>query len=809
MTNQKGLNEKEVLSSRKKYGENIIPEKQRFMVLSILIAQFKSPLVFIILIAAIVSIFLKEYTDAGLMFTVIVFNAIMSFLQEYKAQKTLLALKNILTPETNVIRDGHIKKIKVDEVVIGDTIVLNPGDKVPADGKLIKSINLLVNESILTGESEAVLKSLGNGSSKVFMGTTILSGHGLMVVEKIGRKTEMGKISESIDTIEEEETPLQKKLKKFSFNIAILIICTAIFVFFVGVFTGRDPWEMLKISIALSIAEIPEGLPIAITVILAISMKKILKKNGIVKRLLAMETLGVTSVICTDKTGTLTEGNMKVVKVDTKDKRKFLLGLCIISEQKNNIEVAIWNYLEKNKCQPDRIFNEKNVTYEETFDSDKKYKMTNAVLNNKEYSFILGAPEIIVKMCKISKLEEKRVLKKFENWAENGLRVVALISKEKGVLRAKNGFNFLGLIGVEDPIRKDVKETLKIAKSAGIETKIITGDFRKTAEYIAKKIGFKLKDKNILEGEEIENMSDEKLKEVIGDICLFTRITPIQKLRIVKALQENGEIVAMTGDGVNDAPALKKADVGIVVGSATEVAKESADLILIDSNFKTIISACEEGRKIFSNIKKVVAYILSNSFVEIIIIAGAIFMNLPVPLTVAQILWINLICDGPLDIVLGFESRRKNLEDDNPQKLRNKEILSNPMKIMIFIVSFTVGIMGLLLFSYSWGKTNNLALSQTSAFTTISTSYILYIFSFKDLSKPIYKMEKFFKNKYLLIAVLYSIMMLLVGIYEPHLSKLLGTEALPLNAWPPIIGVGIISLIWVELIKYVSHRRKG
>jgi Ca2+-transporting ATPase len=807
MSNHKGLTKKEVVASRQKHGINVIPEKAGFLILNIILAQFKSPLVYIILIAGVISVVLKEYTDALLMVVLVMFNALMGFIQEYKAQKTLIALKKILTPETTVIRDGIIERIKINDVVIGDIVILNSGDKIPADGTLRKSVNLLINEAILTGESEAVLKSLNTSSRSVFMGTTVLSGHGIMVVEKIGSMTEMGEISQSISTIDEEETPLQLKIKKFSQSLMYIIVGTSIFTFLLGVATGHGILYMLEISTILAIAAIPEGLPIAITIILAIGMKRILGQNGLVKKLLAMETLGTTSMICVDKTGTITEGNMRVEKVEFKDKKEFFLGLSLANEQKNNVEVAIWNYLKKENFDADEVFTNKVTIYEEPFDSERKYRMVIVKIDDHEESFVLGAPEIILEMCKISAEEKKTITKRINRWAEEGLRVIGLISKDKHVLRAKGGFTWMGMVGIEDPIRAEAKGTIRRAINAGIGVKIITGDYRKTAEAIAMKIGFRLKPKNILEGEEMEQLTNEELASRIKDILLLTRITPRQKLRVINALQEQGEVVAMTGDGVNDAPALKKADIGIVVGSATEVAKESADLILLDSNFKTIISACEEGRLIFSNIKKVVAYVLSNSFVELFLILGAIIIDLPAPLTIVQILWLHLICDGPLDIALGFEKSRKTLEDDDPRKLRNKPILTTPMKALIFLISFTVGMVALLYFYYFFEKTHDVALAQTIAFATVGAVDIIYIFAFRDLSKPIFKIDGLLKNKFLIGSILLGAGMLLAGVYLPSLNHLLGTKPLPAVDWILVIIVGIIAIIWTELIKYIAHRK--
>ncbi|HRY60256.1 MAG TPA: HAD-IC family P-type ATPase [Patescibacteria group bacterium] len=807
----KGLSEKEVLFSRKKHGINVLPENNSFLAINILISQFKSPLIYIILVTAAISLLLKEYTDAALMLVLIAFNCTMGFIQEYKAQKTLIALRNILHPIATVIRDGVSKKISISEIVIGDAVILNSGDKIPADGKLVSSTNLVVNEAILTGESEGVAKSSRNKKSRLFMGTNVIAGHGIMLVKEIGSSTEMGKIGQSMLSIKEEKTLLQEKIEDFSKNLTILVVLTSLLIFFIGILNDQNIWDMVRISIILAIAAIPEGLPIAITIILALGMKRVLKKNGLVKKLLSIETLGTTSVICTDKTGTLTEGNMRIVKLKFKEKNRFLTALSIVNEEKNNVEIAIGKYLEKIGFDATRFYKTKKLVYEEPFDSEKKHKVMMVRTNTHNTSYIMGAPEIIIEMCKISEKEKRKTLKIMKVWAAKGLRIVGVISKEKGNLRTKKDYKWLGLLAIEDPIRAETRETIRTARRSGIDVKIITGDYLPTAISIARQLGFRITDKNAIQGEDIEKMTDTMLAKKIGSIALMARITPHQKLRIVEALQTNGEVVAMAGDGVNDALALKKADIGIVVGDATETAKESADLVLLDNNFKTIISACEQGRLVFANIKKVVAYVLSNSFVEIFLIFGAILMKLPAPLTIVQILWVHLICDGPLDIVLGFEGRRKSLESEDPRKLKREAILPNSMKAMIFIVSFTIGILSLVVFNYYYGHTGDIHLAQTLAFSIVASVDIIYIFSFKDLSKPIYKIEKFFKNRYLIWAAILGAATLFAGIYVPYFNKVLGTEPLPAIDWLIPLAVALVSILWIELIKYVTYHklRKG
>lgn len=801
----KGLSEKQVLELRGKFGENVLPFKDEATWLSILFSQFKSPLIYILIIVGLISFILKEYFDTGLIAFVIIVNVLMGFFQEYNAKKTLTALKKILKPKTIVIRDGKRKDIEAKELVPGDLIVLGSGDRVPADGKLIEGVSLLIDEAILTGESEAVTKTEKEGNNLLFMGTTIISGRGVMEVTKIGKETEMGKIGKSLAEIKEEKTPLQIKLEIFAKNLAIIVLFICLLIFIFGVFHKENPFEMFRMAVILSIAAIPEGLPIITTMILALGMRRILKRNGLVKSLLSIETLGSTSVICTDKTGTLTEGKMKVVKTDFIDEDKTLLALTLDNEQRSSLEVALWEYAKnKKRFDPQEVFDNSKKVYEEPFDSEKKYSMTINEFENKKTAFLMGAPEIIISFCRILNEDKNKILREIEKWADEELRILGVAFKEEGDLKEKKDFTWLGLVGIADPLRKEAKESILTAQKAGIKVKIVTGDYRKTAERIAGNLGFKIEPKNVLEGEELEKISEEELKEKIDDIILFTRVTPHQKQKIVKALQSKGEIVAMTGDGVNDALALKKANIGVAVGTASDVAREAADLILLDNNFKTIVAACEEGRLIFSNIKKSVGYVLSNSFAEIALIFSAVLLNFPSPLTVVQILWIHLICDGLPDLALVFEPKEKSLMKKTPQEIQKEGILSNFTKFLIFAVSFTVGILSLLSFWHFGVKEGNLKLGQTAAFSVIAIVSLVYVFAYKNLEKPIIKTENFFKNRFMFLGVTYGLLLLGLAIYLPFLNKVLGTTPLKPLHWLLIFGIAIFTTLIVELVKIFS-----
>lgn len=799
-----GLTKERVLEFKQKFGDNTLALKPEARAWEILISQFKSPLIYILFFVIFISLILQEFTDAILATIVLIVNVSMGFYQEYKAERTLEALHKFVRPKTFVIRDGARIEIEVKDIVPLDVVVLNSGDKIPADGHVLSGTKLLVNEAILTGEEEPLPKS---ADEAIFMGTTVLSGKGMMQVTKIGTETEIGKISLSLSEIKEEKTPLQKRLEAFSKSLLYLVLAICLFIFIFGLLKQQNVWEMFRIAIILSVAALPEGLPIAITVILALGVHRILIRQGLVKKLLSIETLGSTSVICTDKTGTLTEGVMQVVKTDLANEEVAFEALSLVNERRSGIELALWNYVQSSKkYNPEKIVATYEKIDEEPFDSEKKYSLAIIKKDQKEMALLLGAPEVVSTFCNLDESKRTKELKKVEVWAKEGLRVLSIAFKDSGELLDKKDYYWIGLVGVQDPIRPDVRAAIDIVKEAGIKVKIVTGDHRRTAEFVAKNLGFEIKNENIIEGNELDKLSDEILALKIDSIDVFARVSPHQKLKIVKILQQKGEVVAMTGDGVNDAPALKQANMGLVVGNATDVAKEAGDIILLDSNFRTILATVEEGRLIFSNIKKVVGYVLSNSFVEIILIFGAMWLNFSAPLTVVQILWIQLICDGPPDIMLGFEPKNSELMKQDPKSLRREDILNWRMKILIAVISGTVGLLSLWIFRYYLIQTENLNLARTIAFATVSSVSLIYIFAFKDLRKSIFAIENFWQNKYLIASVIYGFMLIFVAIYVPFFNNALKTVPLNFIQWVLILGIGFVTLAIIELLKYIRRK---
>ncbi|NMC04695.1 MAG: HAD-IC family P-type ATPase [Candidatus Lokiarchaeota archaeon] len=807
---KQGLTRVEAIKRLSLHGPNSLPEKKTRGVFAIFIAQFKNPLIYIITVAAIISLVLSQFEDAAIIGIVIAVDCIVGFFQEYKAEKTMIALRGLLKPITKVIRDGEICEIENAGIVPGDIVMLNPGDKVAADGTLVEIANLSINESILTGESEPIFKRLGENA---FMGTTVLSGRGLIQVTSTGTKTHLGKIAQSLTEIKENPTPLQVRLEKFGKMLTYIVIAISIVVFITGLLAKITAFNfeyvagLVELSVVLAIAAIPEGLIIAVTMILVIGMRAVLRRNGLVKKLLAVETLGSVSTICTDKTGTLTEGNMKVVRTDFRSEQRALQAMVLCNNMEDSLEVSLWNHVESRGEDPRSMVSKFPRIYEIPFSSDTKYMLTINRVDGRDIGFIKGAPDVIMGFCTLRADEKAALTKQLEEWASSGLKMLALAQKEGNDPKTLFGYAWIGFIGIEDPIRTTVKDTIALCRRAGIKVKMITGDYRKTAEKVAMNLGLVVNPDQVVEGKDLDLMNDEDLSHAIKNVVIFCRVTPNHKMRIVEALQHSGEISAMIGDGVNDAPALKKANIGVSVGNGTEVAKETASLILLDNNFTTLVNSVEEGRVIFDNIKKVVAYVLSNSFAEIFVIFGAFILGWPAPLTIAQILWIHLICDGPSDIALGFERGEKGIMEEPPKNV-DESILSQKSRFLIITISFSSGALCLVLFYIAWQAGNEM-LGRTFVFAVLGVQELIYIFSYRSLTTPVFKSGKIWDNKWLFWSVILGISQVVMGMYLPGLNGVL--EVVPLDAigWTIVLSVSFLMLFIVEFFKFLEKRVKG
>ncbi len=804
-----GLNNDEILWRRSQYGENRLPGEKRVSVWSIIFNQFKSPLVYIILIAAGVSLALQEVSDFSVIMIVVIVDVILGFIQEYKAQQTYQALKNLLKPTTTVIRENIRQEVEIWELVPGDLVIVNAGEKAPGDGVLLESTMVACDESILTGESEPVNKQAA-GPADIFMGSTIVTGRGIMQVTKTGLMTELGQIAASLGGQKEEDTSFQVRLKAFSKILTAVVVGFTLIILIIGIFLGRAFLDMLRTSIILAIAAVPEGLLIAVTVILVLGMRKILKRNGLVKKLLAVETLGSVTVICTDKTGTLTEGRMRVSHIDQKDETMAWQTMVLCNNLEGPVDIAIWEKAESlEPGGPQRLYDHSRRIAEDLFTSEKKYMITaveGELFQAARFFFLKGAPEIVLAMCNIEREDHEKILAEIDEWASLGLRLIGLAFRPDGVMEDCRGYTWAGLLGMEDPIREGVLSSIQVAQHAGIKVKMITGDYRRTAESIAQSLGLMQPGSQLLEGEKIGAMTDQELQKQVDQTAVFSRIRPQDKFRIIRALQANGEITAMIGDGVNDAPALKCANIGVVVGSATDVAKEASDLILLDNNFRTIVAAIEEGRIIFANIRKVVAYTLSNSFAEVLAIFCAMLFRWPVPLAVAQILWIHLICDGPSDIVLGFEPKEDGIMDEKPRPLHDP-ILTKLAVFLIIVISMASAAFVLFLFGHYYHVHNNAAEGRSIAFASFAINSMIYIFAYRSLRLPLWRMNRLSANKPLIWAVLSGLLTALIAFLIPGLREILGIVPLSAEEWCWVVGFALALLGIVEIGKAIANYR--
>lgn len=806
----KGLTDVEASVLLSQNGKNVLPESPPPSDIAIILQQLKSPLVYVLLGAGFVTFLLKEFSDSIIILIAVVVNSVLGFIQERKAHRALYALKKLVRSNIQVIRNGEITTIDSELIVVGDLAILNHGDKVPADGVLIDSNRLFLQESVLTGESVSVSKEK-NG--QVYMGTIVASGRGLMKVQAVGKDTKMGQIAVKVQDTD-QDTPLKIQLNNFSKGLAYLVLGLTSFVFVIGLITGRDIKEMFGASVALSVSAIPEGLLVGLTVILAIGMQRILKRNGLVRNLVSAETLGGVTTICLDKTGTLTEGKMQVSKIVGNEK-DISFQVSIANDLDDPIVISAYEWAVKlDSNNKDLIKKYERLDSIPFSPKDRYFASLHKYDQNKNLLFVNGAPEFLLKWTDLDIAEKKRITDEIAKLTANGSRLMALIKKSVTSTKnkinegdIKSGFSWVGLVVFTDPIREGVGVLLKKAVASGIKPLIITGDYLQTAQSIAMQVGFEIESDRTMTGEVLNDLTIEQLATKLrGDksILLFARTTPDQKSKIVEALKLNGEVVAMMGDGVNDAPALKKADIGVVVGNASDVAKETADLVLLDSKFETVIAAIEEGRGIFENIRKIIIYLMSSAFNAIIAVSGAILLGLPLPVTAVQILWINLVTDGFPDLALTIDPKRKDLMKDKP-RTSNESLLAPWMKTLIATVSVTSGLFTLVLFIYVYRATSDLALSQTVAFLSLGLNSLIYVFSTRTLENPVWS-QNIFVNKWLILAVGLGFVLQVVPLMSVDLRNFFGTVQVPLNYWLYVFAVSFMTLVMIELVKFVNRR---
>lgn len=826
-SNLTGLTQEESKLRLEKYGCNALQEKSKTPTWRLFLENFKDPLVIILLIAAMTQVFLGDTVESIIIFTVLVINAVLGVVQTKKAESSLDSLKKLSVPEAKVIRNNQKLTISSQELVPGDIVILEAGDYVPADGRIIESQTLKVIEGMLTGESEPVLKNtdvineecaLGDQKNMVFSGSMVVYGRATFVVTSTGMNTEVGKIADLLETAGNKQTPLQEKLDDFGKKLGIAIVFLAGFIFALEVFRGGDLMNSFMFAIAIAVAAIPEALTSIVTIVLASGTNIMAKKQSIIRKLPAVETLGSTSVICTDKTGTLTQNKMTVVETylygpdsdkfngfeynknydflnveDTisSHSNEIAVAGCMLQERYLNLssilcndsdvneegieigdptEVALINYAQKYDLDYKSIREECLRIAEIPFDSDRKLMTTVNSIDGQNIMFTKGAPDVIFSRCKYAiKCDEilemsDEILDEYkkvnENFSNRALRVLAFAYKKvsdefEPTLDDENDLILIGLMAMIDPPREEVFKAVEEAKSSGIKTIMITGDHKTTAAAIAREIGIMEKDDLALTGKELDSLDDTELDSKLERISVYARVSPENKIRIVKAWQKKGKVTAMTGDGVNDAPALKQADIGIGMGSGTEVAKDASAMVLVDDNFATIVNAIEVGRTVYSNIKKSITYLFSGNLGGIISILFAVFAGWANPFTTIQLLFINLVTDSLPAIALGFEKPEKNTMNKPPRDPNESILCKDTLKVVLTRGSI-IGIVTILA-QYIGMQTSD-ALGAAMAFSTITLSRIIQTFAARSNSETICSLG-FTSNKYALGAVIVCLAM--------------------------------------------------
>jgi len=820
---KEGLTDKQVAQSIEQNGYNELTEKKKKSLLLVFLEQFKDLLVVILIIAGILSIITGNVESTIVIFAVIILNAILGTVQYVKAEKSLDSLKALSSPNAKVIRNGVKVEIPSREVVPGDILILEAGDLVVADGRIIENFSLQVNESALTGESESVNKfeqvinkeevALGDQKNMVFSSSLVTYGRALVIVTSTGMNTELGKIATLMDETQEKKTPLQVSLDDFSKKLAIIILVICVLVFGLSVYRKTPIVDSLMFAVALAVAAIPEALSSIVTIVLALGTQKMAKENAIIKKIKSVESLGCVSIICSDKTGTLTQNKMTTRKIyadgELFDSENFnlkndihnsLMKASILCNDSTSIdgkeigdptEVALVNLAHKYSLVEEKVRNTYKRLKEIPFDSDRKLMSTLHKIDNKYILYTKGALDVLLERTtciktsnevrKINEEDKKKILDNNRYLSENGLRVLAFAYKEidsdrELSLDDENDFTFLGLISMIDPPRVESSEAVRDCIMAGIKPIMITGDHKITATAIAKQIGIFKNGDMAIDGLELNKMSDEELKEKLAHISVYARVSPEHKIRIVKAWQEKGEIVAMTGDGVNDAPALKQADIGVAMGiTGTEVSKDAASMILTDDNFATIVKSIANGRNVYANIKNSIKFLLSGNMAGIISVLYASLMALPVPFKAVHLLFINLLTDSLPAIAIGMEGSRKDILKEKPRNSK-ESILTKDYMLQIGAEGLLIATFTLIAF-YIGLQSNNKLVPATMAFSTLCLARLFHGFNCRG-KQSIFKLG-LFSNKYSIYAFVTGLVLFNSVLFIPPLQKLF--EIAPLN----------------------------
>ncbi|ODS35949.1 ATPase [Candidatus Altiarchaeales archaeon WOR_SM1_SCG] len=869
-TSEKGLTDREAEDRLIHYGLNKLAKGVDISKIHILLNQFKNPLIYILIIAAVVTFILQEYIDMGVILAVVIINAIIGYVQEFKAEESARALRKMLVPKARVIRNDREEEINSEELVPGDIVLLTSGSVVPADIRLFRTVELKIEEAMLTGESIPAEKSTplikqdnltpGDQKNMVFMGTIVLSGRGRGIVVETGSKTVLGKIAREVKEIGFVKTPLQEKFDNFAKTIGIIVLAASSLLFLMGIMMGESVKEMFMTAVAAAVATIPEGLPIVVTVAMAIGVGRMARRNAIIRKLPAVETLGSTTVICSDKTGTLTKNEMTVR---------------LIYDGQHTYEVTGSGYEPKGELLHEKLpirpmelenlrqvlrigllCNESDV-YEENgfykvegdptegalivaamkaglnpveerkdylqlsilpFESERGYMATLHKHKDKKFIFVKGSPERVLDMCADclidAELKKKEVIQAADTYAKEGLRVLAMGYKEVPIEMeeithkdVESGIIYAGLQGMIDPPRTEAIKAVEGCKRAGIRVIMITGDHAATAVAIAKKIGIGGDDPKVLRGKELEAMSDEELFDSVKEVSVYARVSPQHKLRIVQNLMKHGEIVAVTGDGVNDAPALKAAHIGIAMGrTGTDVAKETSDMILTDDNFATIFAAVEEGRVIYDNIRKVTFFLIPTGIAAILSIIMTLVMGLPIPYVAAQLLWINLVTNGLQDVALAFEPKEKDVINRPPRNPKER-IMSRVLIERTIIVGLLISLGVVYNFTSALNGGASIEQARTVAVTTMVFFQFFQAWNSRSEKQSVFSISPT-SNPFLFYSMIAAFFAQLAVIYVPAFQWIFRTEALTAIEWVKILAVSATVIVVVEIDKWVRRKRK-
>ncbi|WP_458456379.1 cation-translocating P-type ATPase [Methanobrevibacter sp.] len=798
-TSINGLSDEEVLKRHEKYGLNELDEKKPTPLIVLFLSQFVDILIGLLLIAAVAAFAVGDVIDAGVILLAVLLNTVMGFIQEYRSQRAVESLKNLIVKRAIVRRNNVALEVDSKTLTPGDIVVLEEGNKVPADLILIETKNLSCDESSLTGESEAVKKAVND---KAYMDSNILSGHALGVVSEIGMKTEIGKIA-SIVQEDEDPTPLEIRVGKLGKILSAIAIVVCVAIFIIELLQGTSLVETFMTAVSLAVAAIPEGLPAVLTLTLALGMSEMAKSNAIVKKLLSVETLGSCTIICSDKTGTLTENKMSVVDSFflNEDKTLLISKLCnnaVISNGKiigDQTDRAILKYSKDYETSLERVDEIALDSYRKMMTTIHRLDGGNNIVLTK------GAPEIILDKCNhidkagsikiITPEIKENILQKINEMSEAALRVIGFAYKINETENPEENLIFTGLLGLMDPPKRNAKKSINDCIKAGIEVKMITGDHQKTACAIAKNLGI-LTTGKVITGDELEEMTDEEYLSVAKDIQVYARVKPAQKMRIVETLKQLGNIVAMTGDGVNDAPALKKASIGVSMGDGTDVAKEASDMILQDNDFTTIVKAIKEGRKIYDNIKRFVKFQVSTNVGAILTIIGTSLMGLPLPFNPAQLLWLNIVMDGPPAQTLGIEGAEKDTMERPPEK---GDIITKNTLLQIFGAGLVMAIGTVAVFWWQLASKVSTQKAMTVAFTLFVVYQLFNALNCKANSEK--------SSKYLYIGIILSFILQLLIIYLPQLQIIFRTTSIGFTEWIVILIVASTILISQKIMDKV------